>query len=83
MKEPWETLLGHLADNWMLQDYLTGDTPRLRAIQDDERWWSLSAGERAMVIAAGALLLLNECWLAVDETNRARIDRALRIAIDA
>lgn len=83
MKEPWQTLLGHLQDNWALADYLGEDVPRIRAIQADERWWSLSSGERAMVIAAGAILQLNECWLAVDETNRARINTALRIAVDA
>lgn len=83
MREPWRTLLGHLADNWMLRDYLDEDTPRIRAIRDDERWWSLSDGERAMVIAAGAILQLNECWLAVDDENRTRIDAALRAALDA
>lgn len=83
MREPWQTLLGHLQDNWMLRDYLDDDAPRIRAIKEDERWWSLSSGERAMIIAAGAILQLNECWLAVDENNRARIDRALRMAIDA
>lgn len=83
MNQPWETLLGHLRDNWMLQDYLDGPTPRIRAAQADERWWSLSSGERAMVLAAGALLQLNECWLAVDEANRARINAALLIAVDA
>lgn len=82
MKEPWETLLGHLRDNWMLWEFLDDDYPRIRAIKEDERWWSLSSGERAMIIAAGAILQLNECWLAVDEDNRARIDAALRIAID-
>lgn len=84
MKEPWETLLGHLRDNWFLADYLTDDVPRVRAIQADERWWSLSSGEQAMVLAAEAILRLNECWLAVDEDNRRRIEGALfHLAVDA
>lgn len=82
MREPWETLLGHLRDNWMLRDYLDEETPPIRAIQADERYWGLSSGEQAMIAAAEALLRLNECWLAVDEDNRRRIDLALRMAID-
>lgn len=83
MREPWQTLLGHLADRWMLKDHLAGtEVPRVRDIQADERWPCLSSGEQAMVIAAGAILTLNECWLAVDETNRRALEHALRIAID-
>ena len=83
MKEPWETLLGHLRDNWMLRDYLDDEVPNVRAIQADDRWWGLSSGEQAMVAVAACLLRLSECWLAVDDVNRARIDAALRVALDA
>lgn len=83
MREPWETLLGQYHGHWYLGAFLEGDTPLLRAIQDNDRWWSLSSGEQAMVAAAAAILRLNECWLAVDEDNRARIDLALRHALDA
>ena len=79
MRDPYETLLGQYHDHWFLRDYLDGGTPRIRAIQADERWWCLSDGERAMVTAAAALLQLNECWLAVDEDNRARILTALQL----
>lgn len=84
MKEPWETLLGHLRDtNWFLGPFLEDDTPRIRAILDDDRFWSLSSGEQAMIYAADALLRINEAWLAVDASNRIRIDLALRMAVDA
>jgi len=82
VKEPWETLLGQYQDHWMLSDYLWTSTPNVRGIKEDERWWSLSSGEQAMILAAEAILRLNECWLAVDEDNRRRIDAALRIALD-
>lgn len=83
MKEPWETLLGQYRDHWMLAPYLAGvDVPNVRAIQQDERWWCLSTGEMAMVAAVAALLRLNECWLAVDDTNRRRIERAVSVLAD-
>jgi hypothetical protein len=82
VREPWETLLGQYRDHWFLAPFLDGDTPLLRAIQNDDRWWTLSSGEQAMVAAAAAIVRLNECWLAVDDDDRARIDTALRIAID-
>lgn len=83
MKEPWETLLGQYRGHWMLNDYVHVDVPNVRAIQMDERWWSLSSGEQAMVMVTASLLRINECWLAVDEDNRARIELAVRIAVDA
>jgi hypothetical protein len=82
MKEPWETLLGQFRHHWMLGEFLDEDGPRIRAILEDERFWSLSSGEQAMVYAAEALLRLGECWLAVDAHNRVRIDLAIRGAID-
>lgn len=82
MREPWETLLGHYRAHWFLSDYLDDQTPPIRDIVRDERFWALSSGEQAMVYAAEAILRLNECWLAVDEDNRARIDAALRKALD-
>lgn len=81
MKEPWETLLGQYRGHWVLNDYVHADVPNVRAIQMDERWWSLSAGEQAMVAATAALLRLNECWLAVDAANRQRIETAIKIAV--
>lgn len=83
MKEPWETLLGQYRTNWWLHEYLDGDTPRIQAIKDDERWWSLSSGEQAMLLVAEAMLTINQAWLAVDGANRMRIDLALRLAVDA
>lgn len=84
MKEPWETLLGHLREHYYLRDHLEGvDVPNVRAIQADERWWSLSSGEQAMVMVTASLLRINECWLAVDDANRTRIEHAVRIAVDA
>lgn len=82
MREPWETLLGQYRGHWFLDPFLDGPTPLLDAIQADDRWWALSSGEQAMVAAAAALLRLHECWLAVDDANRARIDAALRAALD-
>jgi len=83
MKEPWETLLGQYRDHWMLADHLARDVPNPREIQDDERWWSLSSGEQAMIAVVACLLRLNECYLAVDAANQMRIDLALRMALDA
>lgn len=84
MNQPWETLLGHLADNWMLRDYLEGDgTPPIRRILADERFPGLSSGEQALIYAAEAILRLNECYLAVDTANQIRLTNALRIAVDA
>jgi hypothetical protein len=82
VRQPWETLLGQFRDHWMLAEFLHGDVPLIGAIKADERWWSLSSGEQAMVLAAEALLRMGECWLAVDEDNRARIDYALRTVVD-
>ena len=82
MKEPWETLLGQYRGHWMLNDYVHDDVPNVRKIQMDERWWSLSSGEQAMVAATAALLRLNECWLAVDDNNRQRIEAAIKAAVD-
>lgn len=83
MKEPWETLLGHLRGHWMLNDYLHCEVPNVKAIQLDERWWSLSSGEQALVMVTASLLRINECWLAVDDESRRRIEAAVRIAVDA
>lgn len=82
MKQPWEILYGQYRDHWMLAEFLDGDVPRISDIRSDDRWWSLSSGEQAMVAAGEAMLRLNECWLAVDEDNRHRIDAALRLALD-
>lgn len=83
MKEPWETLLGQYRQHWMLADHLGGDAPHVRAIKDDQRWVCLSDGERAMILAAEAMLRLNECYLAVDDANRVRLYHALKMAVDA
>lgn len=83
MKEPWETLLGQFRHHWFLHEFLEDDTPHLKAILDDERYWSLSSGEQAMVLCADAILRINQAWLAVDGANRMRIDLALRLAVDA
>lgn len=82
MNQPWEALLGHFHDHWALAPYLRGNTPQIKAIKEDERWWSLSSGEQAMVLAAEAMLRIRECYLAVDEDNRARIEYALRVELD-
>lgn len=86
MREPWETLLGQYHDHWLLARYLDGDQPDVHAIQADDRWYCLSSGEQAMVLAADAMLHFNRaligCLESVDETNQARIRRALRIAAD-
>ena len=83
MKEPWETLLGQYRDHWFLGDLLDDQAPPVGAIMADERWFALSHGEQAMVLVASAILQINQAWLAVDDTNRARIDRAIRITVDA
>ncbi len=83
MKEPWQTLLGQYADHPLLADFVDGDTPRVRALmKDEERWWSISSGERAMWLVADALLTVNEAYLAVDAANRLRIDHAILLAAD-
>lgn len=84
MKEPWETLLGQYRGvHWLLAKYLECDVPNIREIQDDPMYMALSHGEHAMVAAAASLLRINECWLAVDDANRTRIEHAVRIAVDA
>ncbi len=83
MKEPWQTLLGQYRNHWFLGAFLEGDTPLVSAIRADERWWALSSGEQAMILVAESILNINQAWLAVDEPNRARIDAAIRIAVDA
>lgn len=84
MREPWETLLGQFRGHWFLGPYTDGtyQVPPIRSIIADERFWALSGGEQALIYAADAMLRIHECYLAVDETNQDRIDRALRIALD-
>lgn len=86
MREPFETLLGQYREHWMMARYLAGNLPDVEAIQTDDRWNCLSTGEQAMVLAADAILHTNRaligCLEMVDETNQARIHRALRIALD-
>lgn len=79
MRRPWDTLLGQYEDHWFLGDYLEGDVPRIQAIKADERWWSLSSGEQAMILAAEAMLRIHEAYLVVDDENKVRLENALAL----
>lgn len=65
MRQPYETLLGHLAGHWLLGPHLDRDVPDLDRIMNDDRLDCLSSGEITLL------------WIALAVRNG---DRTARIA---
>lgn len=88
MREPFETILGHYSDHWLLWKYLQGYEPDWSGLAGEERLTDLSRGERLMVNVAWAFyngdLTARVADLAIlDHDNLDRVVAAIRLHMEA